>query len=382
MHFGIVTQYLGANDGQGRVNLEIAREAARQGHTVTVFSEHVDPSVEAIGGISAVRFPPPRWLPSRLLRDQLFAYRSHREICRRAQPCDALLTNGFSTWARSDLNCIHFVHDTWRRTRADAGAHRLTLRRLYAAVYVHLNTWLERLSLQRSRSVVAVSGTVRNELLAMGVDAGRLHVIANGVDTAEFAPGPAERARFGLPAEPVIALFAGDITTPRKNLDTVLRALQRAPGVHLAVAGHCDRSPYPDMARSMGLADRVHFVGFRCDMNALMRSVDMFVLPSRYEPFGLVVLEAMASGLPVLTTIQAGVSGLIPSDAGCVLDDPEDADRMAAWMTALAGDAALRQRMGDAARALAEAHRWPAMAGEYVKLLTEAGVARAGPSVL
>jgi glycosyltransferase involved in cell wall biosynthesis len=373
MRFGIVTQYLGANDGQGRVNLEIALEAARQGHHVTVFSEHVDRTVEASLGIRAVRCPPPSWLPSRLLRDQLFAYRSHREIGRAAHRCDALLTNGFSTWAHSDLNCIHFVHDTWRRTRADAGTHRLTLRRLYAAVYVQLNAWLERLSLRRSRRVVAVSGTVQNELVGMGVDAAKIHVIANGVDTAEFAPGAPQRHRFGLPPEPVIALFAGDLTTPRKNLDTVLRALQATPRVHLAVAGHCDRSPYPDMARGMGLADRVHFVGFQRDMPALMRSVDMFILPSRYEPFGLVVLEAMASGLPVLTSRAAGVSSLIPKDAGYVVDDAEDADAMASWMQELAGDAGARQSMGRSARALAEAHSWSAMASQYVTLLTEAG---------
>jgi glycosyltransferase involved in cell wall biosynthesis len=123
----------------------------------------------------------------------------------------------------------------------------------------------------------------------------------------------------------------------------------------------------------MGLADRVHFVGFQRDMPALMRSVDMFILPSRYEPFGLVVLEAMASGLPVLTSRAAGVSGLIPKDAGCVVDDAEDAGAMASWMEALADNSGARQSMGRSARALAQAHSWSAMATQYVTLLTKAG---------
>jgi glycosyltransferase involved in cell wall biosynthesis len=377
MHFGIVTNYFGANDGQGRVNLEIAREAVRQGHTVTIVSERVDQAVMTMRGVRAVLCPPPHWLASRLLRDQLFACRSRWRLSRLADTCDALLTNGFCTWTDSDLNCIHFVHAAWRRTRTAAGPQRPALRRLYAAIYVRLNGWLEKHALHRSRRVVAVSATVEAELRDIGVAQERIDVIANGVDISEFAPGPAERQRFGLPADAAIALFAGDLTTPRKNLDTVLRALTLTPGVHLAVAGDCNRSPYPALASSMGLADRVHFLGFERDMPALMRSVDMFILPSRYEPFGLAVLEAMASGLPALTTRQAGVSSLISSDAGCVLEDSEDAATMAAWIASLAGDAPARRRAGQAARRLAEAHCWSAMAGRYVDLLTDAANTRA-----
>jgi glycosyltransferase involved in cell wall biosynthesis len=377
MHFGIVTNYLGSNDGQGRVNLEIAREAVRQGHTLTIVSERVDQSVMTMSGVRAVLYPPPRWLASRLLRDQLFACRSRGHLRRLAGGYDALLTNGFCTWTASDLNCIHFVHAAWRRTRTAAGTKRPVLRRLYANIYGRLNAWLEKHALHRCRHVVAVSAMVQDELRHIGVDAARIHVIANGVDITEFAPGAAERQRFGLPGNAVIALFAGDITTSRKNLDTVLRAMALTPAVHLAVAGGCDRSPYPAMARSMGMGDRVHFLGFERDMPALMRSVDMFILPSRYEPFGLAILEAMASGLPVLTSRQAGVSCLIAPDAGCVLEDSEDAATIATWMAALAGDAAARRRAGDAARRVAEANCWPAMARRYVHLLTEAANTRA-----
>jgi glycosyltransferase involved in cell wall biosynthesis len=377
MHFGIVTNYLGSNDGQGRVNLEIAREAVRQGHTVTIVSERVDQAVAAMPGVRAVLCPPPRWLATRLLRDQLFACRSQRQLRRLAGGYDALLTNGFCTWTRSDINCIHFVHAAWRRTRSPDGPPRPVLRRFYAGIYGRLNAWLEKYALHRSRQVVAVSAMVREELRHIGVAGERIHVIANGVDISEFAPGPAERQRFGLPGDAAIALFAGDLTTPRKNLDTVLRALTLTPGVQLAVAGECGRSPYPAMASSLGLAGRVHFLGFQRDMPALMRSVDMFILPSRYEPFGLAILEAMASGLPVLTTRQAGVSGLIAPDAGCVLEDSEDAGGISAWMASLAGDPAARQRAGEAARRLAEAHCWSAMACRYVELLTDAAITRA-----
>ena len=376
MKFGIVTRYLGFNDGQGRVNYEVAREAARQGHEVVVFSETIDPRALTIKRIHPVLSAPPRWMPSRLLRDQLFALRSMLQLRRSAHRCDALLANGFVTWASSDLNSMHFVHASWRRSLPVAGRGQLTLRAAYAKLYAAMNERLERLALQSSRQVVAVSDAVRRELMLLGVDCARTHIIVNGVDTEEFAPGPDRRPDFGLPADVAIALFAGDIMTPRKNLTTVLESLLAVPDLHLAVAGKCTGSSYPAMARAMGLGDRVHFLGFRPEMPALMRSVDMFVLPSRYEPFGLVVLEAMAAGLPVLTSRQAGISAIMTPAVGYVLEDSDDALTLAGRLRTLTEQPDLRRRMGKDARALAEAHSWQKMARQYVDLLVKAGERR------
>lgn len=376
MRFGIVTRYLGFNDGQGRVNYEVVREAARQGHDVVVFSEQIDLRVLKLARVHPVLSAPPRWIPSRLLRDQLFAIRSLLQLRRRAHRCDALLANGFVTWAPSDLNSMHFVHASWRRSLPAEGPSRLTFRDTYAKLYAAINERLEQLALHSSRQVVAVSDAVRRELMLLGVDCTRLHIIANGVDTEEFAPGPCMRQAFDLPEGVVIALFAGDIMNPRKNLDTVLQALSDVPEMHLAVAGKCHGSPYPAMARAMGLQDRVHFLGFRPEMPMLMRSVDMFVLPSRYEPFGLVVLEAMAAGLPVVTSRQAGISAIISPAVGHVLEDSNDAETLAKWLRILGASPELRQRMGADARSLAEAHSWQEMARQYVELLVKAGERR------
>ena len=111
----------------------------------------------------------------------------------------------------------------------------------------------------------------------------------------------------------------------RKNLDTVLQALVGASGVHLAVVGAREGSPYPALAERLGVADRVHFLGFRRDMAQIMQAVDIFVFPSRYEPFGIVVLEAMASGVPVILAATVGAAEVVTPDCGVVLPDPEDA---------------------------------------------------------
>jgi glycosyltransferase involved in cell wall biosynthesis len=138
--------------------------------------------------------------------------------------------------------------------------------------------------------------------------------------------------------------------------------------VHLAVAGILHNSPYPALAASLGLKDRVHFADMVIDMPALMRSVDAFVFPSRYEPMGLVLLEALAAGLPVITVRTAGGAEVITAGSGIVLDDPNDAVALAAAIGQLAGDRAGARRLGAAAREVASTLSWQAMAERYLSV--------------
>ncbi len=376
MRFGIVTPCVGFADGQGRVNLEIAAEIVRQGDQVVLFSERVDEAALPGAQSCTVLAPPPPWMPSRLLRDQVFAWRTSVQLRDARNRCDAVLANGFVSWASSDVNAVHFVHASWLRSPVHPWRLRRNLRTLYARTYSGANALLEQGALRRCRRVVAVSQNVREELLRIGVSAECIEVIANGVDTEEFHPGSSERAHFGLPAAAPMALFAGDLKSPRKNLETVLRALLDVPALHLAVAGRTDGSPYPALSRSMGLDGRVHFLGFQTDMPRLMRSVDLFVFPSRYEPCGLVLLEAMASALPVITARSAGAAELITPDVGIVLEDSEDCPALAAALRALAADPGRRQAMSTTARRRASGHSWRAMAARYVDLLREAAETR------
>ena len=369
MRFCIVTPFVGHNDGQGRVNFEIAAEATRQGHEVVLITEQV-------GGLSGalsqrvIVLPPPAWLPTRLLRDQLFAWRTCAALAREAEDCDAVLANGFVSWARCDFNAVHFVHDSWARSEHHPWRLRRTARSLYARMYTSLNVILERVAFRRSSRLIAVSGSVARDLSRIGVPADRISVILNGVDTNEFHPGPADRRKAGVPETVPLALFAGDLKSPRKNLKTVLRALAAVPGLHLAIAGREADTPYPALARDLGIADRVHFLGFRRDMPDLMRAADLFVFPSRYEACSLVLLEALASGLPVVTARSAGGSELIGPEVGLVLEDADDVDSLALAMRTLVADADHRHTMGRSARALAERHTWVSMARCYVQMLT------------
>jgi glycosyltransferase involved in cell wall biosynthesis len=368
MRLLLVTHVVVQTDGQGRVNYEIVRAALAAGHTVTLLAAQAAPELLAHARLRFVRMPVSR-LPTRLLQYQLFALRCGAWIRAHRDAFDVVQVDGFIAWARADVNAVHFVHDGWYRCgfypyRLRDGAYAA-----YQILYTRVNAWCEKWALRHSRAIVPVSRKVAAEVRAAGIDGARLQVIHNGVDIGEFAPGPPGRARFGLPVQPFMLLFAGDLKVSRKNLDTVLRALAATPAhVHLAVAGHLRNSPFPAMARTLGIDARVHFLDFVADMPALMRSVDAFVFPSRYEPMGLVILEALASALPVITVASAGGAEVIDARCGIVLDNPEDASALAGAVTALACDSARARAMGEAARERARALSWQQMAARYLAL--------------
>ena len=204
-----------------------------------------------------------------------------------------------------------------------------------------------------------------------GYRAIRIEVIINGVDLREFVPGASDRTKLGLPEREAIAFFAGDIRTPRKNLDTVLQALVEVPDLHLVVAGSVENSPYPKLAESFKIDHRVHFMGYRRDMSELMRATDLFIFPSRYEACSLVILEAMASGLPVITALSSGGAELVTSDCGIVLSDPENLSALTMALQKLTADPQLRAAMGKQARHVAQQNSWTEMADKYLQLFRD-----------
>lgn len=373
----IVTHVVTKNDGQGRVNYEIARAALAAGHVVTLLASQ---AASEIAGHPRARFErlSVSRLPTRLLKYQVFAWRSGAWIRAHRAAFDVIHVNGFIAWARADVNAVHFVHDGWYRCgfypfRLLGGPYHA-----YQVVYTRFNAWCERWAFRRAEILVPVSEKVGAEVRVLGIDAAKLHVIHNGVDIDEFSPGEPQRERFGLPQAPFMLLFAGDLRVSRKNLDTVLHALAGTPeSVHLVVAGILRNSPYPALAKSLGLAHRVHFTDLVKDMPALMRSVDAFVFPSRYEAMSLVLLEALAAALPVVTVRTAGGAEVISSDCGIVLEQPDDAIALAEAIMRLVADPGHARQMGRAARELAGNFSWQTMASRYLSLYERLAARRA-----
>jgi UDP-glucose:(heptosyl)LPS alpha-1,3-glucosyltransferase len=194
-----------------------------------------------------------------------------------------------------------------------------------------------------------------------GVAPERIRLAYHGVDVDRFTPWQRElhrapvRDRLGIGLEEMVVLFAGH-DHRRKGLATAVRAVERlqsrgAPVRLLIVGGRrCERRPRP-WPRHLG--DAAIFVGPVDDPVPYYAAADALVLPSFYDPFGLVVLEAAACGLPVVTSRATGASELLSEGRdGYVLDDPAD---VASWSDRLERllDPARRRAMGEAARRLA-----------------------------
>ncbi|KAM3112596.1 glycosyltransferase family 4 protein [Phormidesmis sp. 146-33] len=372
MKLCIVTPSVIKGDGQGRANYEIVWEAIRQGHQVTLLATNLASDLQQHSQVNWVNIPV-KGYPTRLLKELVFAQRSAQWLQTHRQQFDVVQVYGAVTSASGDINTVQFVHSAWLRSPSHISHIRRDAHSAYQWLYTVLNAHWEKQAFHRAKHIIAVSQRVKKELLEVGVPDDRIRVIYNGVDADEFSPGSVDRTPLSLPKQVPLALFAGDIRTNRKNLDTVLQALVQVPELHLAIVGTTDGSPYPQLAANLGLSDRVYFMGYRRDLPEIMRAVDLFVFPSRYEPFGMVVSEAMAAGLPVITAITTGAAEIVTPDCGIVLWDSEDSTALAEALRNLANDPDLRTRMGQMGRTIAQQHSWSSKAKSYVDVFEQVG---------
>jgi glycosyltransferase involved in cell wall biosynthesis len=370
MRIAIISHKFAKDGGQARVNYELARHCLCEGIEVDLISERATPDLIEQGA-RWHKIVPLRAKPQ-MLSNWSFAGQADRLIQALRPEVDLFVGNGFVARHPHDISVCHMLHTAflkspyfpwrpWARTGPNGW---------YQALYTRANSRWERQSYAAASMIVAVSEKVQRELLDIGLPPRKVRVIHNGVDLDEFCPGSVDRAKLGLPAG-CLAFFAGGIRNALRNLDSILKALVLVPGVHLAVAGDLKSSPYPAMAAKLGLRDRVSFLGYRRDIPELMRSADFFVYPSRYEACSLVLLEAMSSGLPIITAVTAGGSELLTSECGWVLDNPHDINALAQRMRRLSEDTALRARMSEAARATASQYSWSRMAAQYLELFRE-----------
>jgi glycosyltransferase involved in cell wall biosynthesis len=141
-----------------------------------------------------------------------------------------------------------------------------------------------------------------------------------------------------------------------KGIDTMLHALAELPGLTLWLAGEGPaRAEYEALARTLGVADRTRFLGWRNDRRALIEAADIVVLPSRYEPFGTVIIEAWAMRRPLVATLADGARQYVTdNETGltCPTDNPA---ALAECLRRLAADPALRARLSEAGHAAYQA---------------------------
>ncbi len=219
-----------------------------------------------------------------------------------------------------------------------------------------LSRWLDRSASRITDAVVAVSPRLELYLRdAVGVSSRRLLTIENGVDVSRFSPAPpspAARAAFSIPPGALVVGSVGRLEAV-KAYDRVLRALAIARDrgalgqpVHVLLCGDgSQRYPLADLARSLGLADLVHFPGWVADPVDAYRMMDVFVLPSISEGLSVSLLEAMATGAVPLVTPVGANREVLGDDLASQVVAAEDLEPFAAALGATLASAGRRREL-------------------------------------
>ncbi|MGE3539925.1 MAG: glycosyltransferase family 4 protein [Candidatus Tectimicrobiota bacterium] len=276
---------------------------------------------------------------------------------------------------RHDINLIHghdyksdlfaYLLRCWmgaRRFALVSTAHAWVMMGLRGALYRRLDLWLMR----RFNHLIAVSQATKDEMLQAGLPSQLISVIHNAIDTREWAPCPTRptlRTELHIAPDVPVLGYVGRIM-PEKDLVTWLRAAalvgQKYPQAQFVLVGEgrdtSTLGQLQQLATELGIRERVHFPGYRSQLLPIYAAFDVFVLTSRREGLPNSVLEAMALGVPVVTTDVAGTKELVlHGQTGFVLPQGDVAG-IAQAMLKLVEDTALRHGMGQASRQRVEQH--------------------------
>ncbi len=217
---------------------------------------------------------------------------------------------------------------------------------------------LSRVAGMRENAQIAVSDAVARSRLAEGrLSPARLVTIRNGIDdTLRPVAGDRREVRreLGVPEDAVLCLTVGNLT-PQKDHENLIRAAaavsDQVPPVYFAVAGGGPILKHlADHAAELGVGDRVAFLGPRDDVPRLLRGADVFVLSSAWEGLPITVLEAMAAGVPCVSTAVGGVPEVIRNGVNGYVVPPRDHEALAEKIALLARDAGQRSRLAAMAR--------------------------------
>lgn len=379
---------LGGADGGGQnvFVAELAAELGRQGHYVTVYTRRDAPAppdrVRLAPGVAVEHVP--AGPPERIAKDELLPWmRDFGTYLERRWAADPPDVAHAHFWM-SGLAAVQAAQAPGaRRVPVVQTYHALgTVKRRHqgaADTSPASRVRLERAVGRAAEAVIATCSDEVAELAAMGVPRDRVRVVPCGVDLGLFTPGGPGGGDAGPHRVVVLSRLV-----ERKGVDTAIRALAHLPGTVLAVAGGPPRGGLDadpevrrlrSVARDAGVADRVEFLGRlgRAEVPPLLRSADLVAALPWYEPFGMVPLEAMACGIPVVASAVGGHLDTVVDGVTGTLVPPRDPEAAAAAVRALLDDPARRAAMGFAAGDRARArYSWARVAADTAEVYRHA----------
>jgi glycosyltransferase involved in cell wall biosynthesis len=368
-----VVQEISNAGGVETVADELARVFTRHGLSNVVLASAVASDVDKTIRIERVA----AWLSyiptrgpfryiGRVIVVPLFTLAVTRALAR--HPGAVVISHGDSL--KGDVLIVHAVNAQSLAEKRAAGNSRWMLNPMHLWVSLRDRFMIGGL---RYQTFVAVSSRVTSELQNIyQVPSSRIRVISNGIDLDRFRANAESRhvirREFNVPDDAKLLLFVGH-EFARKGLAHAIGALDRlGDDVWLLVVGSDNPAAYRKMTRRA--QNRLVFAGARSDMPALYSAADAFVLPTAYETFSLVCMEALACSLPVFATAVGGIEEYLHDGVNGFQIKP-DADAIAGKITNAFADPELMGRMQLGARTTAESYGWERIGLQYIELMTQ-----------
>ena len=368
LRIAVLNRHFGYRFGGAERYAAAIAEALSERHEVHVFSQEIE---HAHPGITYHRISRPLKKP-RWLNQLWFALQSWRHTRRGFD----VVHSHENTW-HGQLQTVHV-----RPFRVglfhglSAGKRWLRWLSLFTSPRLITYWCLEaaRFAPRADRWVVATSEHVMHETVAAYPHTATvMEVIPPGVNLPQTQQSPAlARQQLQLPNEVPLALFVGN-DFDKKGLPTLLEAMALTPGLHLAVVGqgrHLDR--YQQQIQALGLTERVHLLGSLSDVSPAYAAADWLVHPTTEDTYAMVVLEAMAHGLPVVVSSarHCGISAELKHGVDAlILDDPLDRQTLAQLLHTLLQNTALRKKLAQAGLPFAQDRTWTSAALRHEALI-------------
>lgn len=369
MKIALVVHDYHRQGGHSRYTVELAERFSRE-HEVHVFANRIDDD-----GLTSIRFHRVHAVRATALTTVLSF----------PIPATAAIDCGFDVVHAQGLACFganvvtaHICSRAWYEARLASNDPIRQHEHVFAAIVNRLERSLYKRN--TGAEVIAVSKLVGRNLADSYGRTERVSVIYHGVDLDRFSPANRSlhraelRRELGIPESTLVALWVGDM---RKGAVTAIEAIAQSRDWNLLFVSRTPPEPYLERAAKLGVAGRVTFAPPTDVVERFYAASDAFLFPSAYDAFGMVVTEAMASGIPVIVSGAAGASELVEDCVtGHVLASATDGAEAARHLNAWSRDRQALDRMGSAARVAVQSLTWDSIAAETMAIYERAAARR------
>ncbi|MCE9608438.1 MAG: glycosyltransferase family 4 protein [Planctomycetia bacterium] len=364
LRIAFVVHEYNRHHGHSRYVAELATRFKRQ-HDVHIFAA----SFEEPNPENLTFHHVPKWRANAVTNDLSFFIGAAWKV---PDSFDIVHAQGFCS-PRQNVVTAHMCNAAWFDAIDRFHVPQSWRKRIYRAI----STTAEKLVYrpQAARRFIAVSHRVRRDLENFHGLRDQIRVVYHGTDIERFHPRNREAWRATIRQElqigerEIVALYVGDW---QKVGPAVVGALAKVPDVRCIVVTRTPSNIILSDARAAGIEGRITLVPPTPEIHRYYGAADFFLFPTFYDTFGLVLTEAMASGLPAIASREAGASELIVDrENGWLIQNAWDHEEIALGIRALATDEMLRNRMGSAARTSMEHRTWDCVAAETLPIYYE-----------